>query len=251
MSTLNKPFKGSGEIMIRERLAGVGFDEFGNCSALTFAINETKSTQKDYRTTQGGNAASSSTIDDVTGSITGLSYQRNVLAIALRGLVEVIEATPIVDEVISINVGKAIKLAHIPDKTATITVQDNTDDATRIDLVEGTDYNIVGSMLKLTAYAPLVGDTAPGVVSYTPKVQYKIKGLSSTTTEYELVFNGYNLADNDAPVMMNVFRIKFSAAQALDLITEDYSELPIEFEVLSDENAVDPDNRYFELKMIK
>ena len=76
-----------------------------------------------------------------------------------------------------------------------------------------------------------------------------MKGLSSDTKEYEIYFNGYNLADNDKPVILNIWRAKFSAATALDLITESFGELPIEFEVLADENAVDPDNRFFEMNM--
>lgn len=243
----NKPFKGAGTILIRERKSGENFDEFGNCSALTFAINETTSKQKDYRTIQGGTAASLSQVDDITGSITGLSYQPSVLQIALRGLVELVPATPIVDEAIKLSAGKHIKLAHIPDQTQTITI---TDTVGTTDLTLGTDFIIVAGMVKITGYVPATDGTA-ATISYTPIEYYKTKALGSTTLEYEVVFNGYNLAYNDEPVEMIIHRVKFSAAQALDMLNDDFAELPIEFEVLADDQATDPNNQFFEMRMVK
>lgn len=240
---LNKPFKGAGTILIRERAAGVGFDEFGNCSALTFAINETKETQTDYRTPNGGNVVSTTTIDDITGSITGLSYQPDVLAIALRGLITKVDATPVVDEPITVAAGKTIKLNKLLDKSVPVTI---TVDAT--ELTEGTDFTVIGSMIRITGYTP-TGDTADALISYTPKSYYKVKALGGTTLEYEIIFNGYNTADNDQPVTTNIWRAKFSAATALDLINDSYGELPIEFEVLADETASDPENRFFEMNI--
>lgn len=246
----NRAFKGAGTILIASLSAiSKGLNEFGNASALTFAIGEDKTTQKDYRTAQGGNAASASTIADITGSITGLSYQPDVMRIALRALIEDVSTVPIAAEVVLLNSDSLTELDYIPDMAIGVVLTSDTG-GTPIVLTEGTDFTIVSGCIKILPAATIVSDDNVSAIAYTPLAQYKIKALAAAATEYRLVFNGFNTADSDKAVVVSVHRVKFSAAQALDLITDDYGELPLDFEVLADESRVVGD-QFFTVKMVK
>ena len=242
----NRAFRGAGSILIEAIAAATGLRRFGNASALTFGIGEDKTTQKDYTTPQGGNAASSSTIADITGSITGLSYQPDVMRVALRAIIEESGIVAIADERVTLYEDAITELEFIPNTTLAFTVTADPDGSPTT-LEEGTHYNIVGGCIEMINYVP----AASGIdasIAYTPIAQYKIKALAAASVEYRLVFNGFNTADSDKSVIVSVHRVKFSAAQALDLITDDYGELPLDFEVLADGGRAVGD-QFFTIKM--
>ncbi len=244
----NRAFKGAGTILIAAAAVNSALFEFGNASALSFAIGEDKTTQKDYRTAAGGNAASASTIADITGAITGLSYQPDVMRIALRAVIEDVSTVAISDERVMIHTGGLTDLEYIPDQAESFVVTADPDGSPVV-LVKDTDYQIVSGCIKMLAYTPAGGSIAASV-AYTPIAQYKLKALAAAATEWRLVFNGFNTADSDKAVVVNVHRVKFSAAQALDLITDDYGELPLDFEVLADESRNTGD-QFFTVTMTK
>lgn len=244
----NRAFKGAGTILIAAAAVNSALYEFGNASALTFAIGEDKTTQKDYRTAAGGNAASSSTISDITGSITGLSYQPDVMRIALRAVIDDVSVVAITDEEIVVHTGALTELKYVPDTEKTIVVTADPDGTPQI-LVLGTDYEITAGCIKMLAYEP-AGGSIDASVAYTPIAQYELKALAASSTEWRMVFNGFNTADSDKPVKVSVHRVKFSAAQAFDLITDDYGELPLDFEILADESRSAGD-KFFTVLMVK
>lgn len=244
----NRAFKGAGTILIAAAAINSALFEFGNSSGFSFSIGEDKTTQKDYRTPAGGNAASSSTIADITGAITNLSYQPDVMKIALRAIITDVSTVPIAAENVFIHTDGLTELLYIPDQTQSFVLTADPGGTPAV-LNLGTDYEITAGCIKMLAYQP-AGDSIAAAIAYTPLAQYEMKALAAASTEWRLVFNGFNTADSDKPVVVSVHRVKFSAAQALDLITDDYGELPLDFEVLADETRPAGD-KFFTVKMVK
>ena len=78
----DKSYIGKGRIYIKEVGAASATLPFGNCDALSFAINEDKKEQKDYQDQGGGTVNTVSIIDSIVGSLSSLELTKESLAVA-------------------------------------------------------------------------------------------------------------------------------------------------------------------------
>jgi hypothetical protein len=182
----------------------------------------------------GGNISSQSTITDVTATVNALSFQPKTLGIALRSLVNVIAAGAVVQESHTAYKGGFIKLNKLPDTEVAFTVSCSTGATT---FVLGTDYIIGNSGIEITEASSIpdcVSGDANILVSYTAVESYNIEGVTRAAVEYEILFDGFNDADDGKTVAVVCHKVKFSPSSALDLISEDYGSMPLSFEVLAD-----------------
>lgn len=253
--TRNRSFIGGGKIWIRERNSTTTpqMYPFGNADSFSFAINEDKKTQRNYQNPGGGNISSQSAITDVTASVNALSFQPRTLALALRSLVKTIAATAVVGETIKVYKDALEPLDHIPDTDETITVTSQDGNTT---FTAGTDYVIEHGGIYIpegsTITAADSGNAGVNIkIDYTSQEQYTIEGVTQSAVEYEIFFNGFNDADNGRATTVKCHKVKFSPTQALDLISEDFGSLAMEFEVLADDTitAVD-ESQYFSMRMV-
>ena len=252
--TRNRSFIGGGKIWIREKNSNTPqMYAFGNADSFSFAINEDKKTQRNYTTPGGGNIASQSAITDVTASVNALSFQPRTLALALRSLVKTIASAAVVGETHKVYKDALEPLLMIPDQGETIVVKSQDDVTTYLPNV---DYVIEhGGIYIPEASAITDSDTNnDGVnvkVDYTSSESYTIEAITQAAIEYELFFNGFNDADNGKPTTVKCHSVKFSPSQALELISEDFGALPMEFEVLADDSIVAADeSKYFKITMV-
>ena len=252
--TRNRSFIGGGKIWIREKNSSTPqMYAFGNADSFSFAINEDKKTQRNYTTPGGGNIASQSAITDVTASVNALSFQPRTLALALRSLVKTIAATPVVGETHKVYKDALEPLLMIPDQDISITVK-SVDGGTTF--TKNVDYVIEhGGIYIPEASAITSSDSGnDGVdvkLDYTSSESFTIEAITQAAIEYELFFNGFNDADNGKPTTVKCHSIKFSPSQALELISEDFGALPMEFEVLADDSIVAADeSKYFKITMV-
>lgn len=253
----NRSFIGGGRISIRQlsTTPGVKYPSFpfGNADSFSFAINEDKKTQRNFQTPGGGNIASQSSITDVTATINALSFQPNVLATALRSLVKLVPGGAVAAEDLTVFKLGSEQLAKVPDTAQAITITDATATTT---YVAGTDYIIQGTSIFIPENSAITASDTnnQGVavkVTYTSLETYEIEAITQASIEYELTFDGFNDADNGKPTIVKCHRIKFSPTQALDLISEDFAALPINFEVLADDSIIASDeSKYFKVKMV-
>lgn len=251
----NRSFIGGGKLYLRQILeSGVGPSyPMGNADSFSFAIGEDKKTQRNYQTPGGGNIASQSAITDVTATINALSLQPETLAVALRSLVTSVAAGAVADETIKVFKEAFKPLAKFPNTAGTITVKGNSGTPT---YVEGTDYVIErgGVFIPEGSSITASDSTNAGVtvkVSYNALASYSIEAITQASVEYELVFDGFNDADNGKPVRVTCHRVKFSPTQALELISEDFGALPINLEILADDSKVGAGiSQYFKVEMV-
>lgn len=248
--TRNRSFIGGGKIFIREVGALAALLNVGNADSFTFAIAEDKKTQRNFQQKGGGNIASQSAITDVTATVNALSFQPRTLAIALRSLVNTVVAGAVAAEEQVAYVGGFVRLVKLPDIDSAITVTGLTGTPT---YVLGTDYTIGNSGIQITEASSIpdsVGGAANIEVTYTAVESYNIQGITRAAVEYEILFDGFNDADDGKTVVVQCHKVKFSPSSALDLISEDYGTLPLNFEVLADttKDGV-AESQYFEMEM--
>ena len=100
--------------------------------------------------------------------------------------------------------------------------------------VPDTDYTVSGAGFIIpTGSAITEGESLK--VSYSYPAQHVIEAMTHGQREYRLVFDGWNEAQGELPVVVQVHRIKLDPASALSLITDAYGELSTNFSFLKDD----------------
>lgn len=232
MST--KSYMGKGTIYVREKGGTTGALTLGNCSALDLAFNEDKKEQKDFEEAGGAVTDTVSRIDSVVASVTALSLSAQNVALALRGLVTVDTGVAVSAEPHTAYDNGFIRLNNIPDNNEALVVNASGGTPT---YVEGTDYVRKNSGVVVIAGGGIT-DGSSIEIDYTSADAYTVEGLSASGKEYEVIFDGLNEADSGKPVLISLHRVKFNPTQALSLISDDFGELPMTFDILKDDTIV-------------
>ena len=247
MSTTTQAFIGKGSIYLEEIGGNMGLLPFGNCPELTLTFAEDKKEMVDSEGAGGGTVASVSRISGVTGSISALSISKENVALALRGLISNESVTAVTDEAKVVYVGAFVEFDKVPD-TTTIVIKNEAADVT---FVAGEDYEIKSSGVVILEGGDISsGDSVK--ISYTPIGAVVIESLATAAKEYRMVFDGLNEADSGNPVELACHKVKFSPAQALSLISDDFATLPLSFDVLKDESvAGSTKSKFARIRMVK
>jgi len=230
MSRIDRSYIGKGPVYIRDRANAGGFFFLGNTSVLNVSFEEEKKELKDFTSAGGGNANVLQSITGFTGSVTVHDYTVANLALFLRGSQVGIAAGSAAEEAHPTEGtgGEFIPLDFLRDVAETVTVVTTADAA----LVEGTDYTIENNGIVVIAGG---GIDATGIkVTYTKAIGETMEALTASGKEFELYFNGVNEAQGGELLSARVHRIKFSPAQDLNFIGDEFGEMSADFEALSD-----------------
>lgn len=201
----------------------------GNVTSLELSIDEEKKENKDYENAGGGNLDVVSRISAVSGTMRTTNISPENLAIAMRGTATARTGATVTDEAHNdITCGKLLKLDRIPDPAQSMTVKKGV-----TTLVENTDYTRVRAGI-IPIDSTNLSDLDDITVSYTALADNLIQALVSSAAEYNLVFDGLNEAKSGASVIVDAFKCKFSPAQAMPLIGDEFAELEMTFDVVKD-----------------
>lgn len=96
--------------------------------------------------------------------------------------------------------------------------------------VAGTDYEIRGG--GVFAYNTLAGET--WTLNYTRAATDVLQALTTSSKEYEIIFDGVNEARAGKKVLVHAYRVKLGAAQNVSWIGDDYASLQLTGKVLKD-----------------
>ena len=231
----DRSYIGKGSIYTRDRSGSGGLMPIGNVSALNVSFEEEKKELKDYTSASGGNANVLTSITSMTGSMTMYDFSAANLAFALRGSVTAVTAGAIVDEAhtcAGID-GELIPFSFSYDSSIAPVI---TGPAGTPTYTLDTDYTM-GTNGIIVMGAGAIGAT--GIeASYTKVASEVMQALVESGAEFELYFDGLNEAQTGKAVAIQMHRIKFSPAQGLDFIGDDFGEINTDFEVLSDSSVV-------------
>ncbi|MBF0213051.1 MAG: hypothetical protein HQM00_05725 [Magnetococcales bacterium] len=87
-------------------------------------------------------------------------------------------------------------------------------------------------------------------ISYTKTAGYSLQTMVNSGLEYRVIFDGTNFAQADAPLTVDMYRVKFSATDDLSLIGDDFGTLKLKAEILSDSTKTGTGiSKFFEMRM--
>lgn len=230
MPRVDRSYIGKGPCQIKPKGDPGGFFPIGNTATLSNSFEEEKKELPDYTSASGGNANVLTSITGFTGGMTVHDYSADNLALFLRGTKVGIAAAAVADEAHTTKGldGEVIRLNFMRDPAETVTVVLANDTA----CVEGTDYALENNGIVVLDGGNI---DANGIkVSYTKSVAEVMESLTVAGQEYELWFNGVNAAQEGKLVDILYHRVKFSPAQDLNFIGDDFGAMSADFEVLSD-----------------
>ena len=230
MATTDRSYIGKGPVYFKVKGAAGGMQAIGNCSNLEVSFEEESVTLSDYTTASGGNRNSVSRVSTVTGSVTMHDFSAENLALALRGAVASTSAGTVTGEAHGTagTAGEFIPFDFIRDSAVAVAVTDGAGTT----YVEGVDYDLENNGITLKTGTSI--DDQGIEVDYSKSVSETMEALTDAGQEYEIYFNGLNEAQSGSLVEIRMYRVKFSPAQGLSFIGDEFGELTTEFEILSD-----------------
>lgn len=242
----SRSFIGKGTIYRRQRgVANAPLLPMGNCTALSFAIAQTEIAENDYENAGGGKRKSIKRITGVTASITSKNHDPLILALGLRGKVtSETDVTAITGEAhADVTPGSLVVFERFPDLSKPITLKKG---GTAI-AAGNYEARRVGVFILDGAAGVTAGDDI--TVDYTPLPEDRVEALTVSGDEYYLLFDGLNEADSGKPVAVEAHRVDFSPMAGLDLISDEFGNVELAAELLSDEAIVAADeSKYFNVR---
>ncbi len=229
MSTVDRSFIGAGSIHIQPHDQSAPLLPIGNVSEFTFSFEEDRKELKNYLG-GGGNRNVISRVSGITASVVAHDFTASNISLALRGKVNQASTTAITDEpLVSHGVAdELIPFKRLPDLNQSITVKDSLDTT----LVAGDDYELTQSGIKVIDGGGI--DNLGIKVSYTPLPANMVQALVESGREFVLFMEGLNDAREGLPFNIRVHRVKFSPVQNLGFISDDFANIPLQLDVLSD-----------------
>lgn len=242
----NRYYSGQGVVLIAERdpVTGkpMGFIEVGNVSDLKISIATTVLEHKESQTGQRGIDKRLTTETKATLSMTMQNFNAANLALSLRGSSEVLAAGTVATLAIKAYKGKIHAFEHmqisaVTVKQAAVSLVEYVNDATPWDY----KVNLDAGSLMLNPGAnvsALTGGVAGAaidlVVGYTFAEQHEVNALTEGQKERFLRFEGLNTADDDAPVVIEVFKFSTDPLKELAMISDAIQDFVLEGSVLAD-----------------
>lgn len=232
-------FQGRGAIKIADFSSGATFGartfrDIGNADVFKFSFAEEKKEQLDYQDPAGGTAASVAKISSANGDIQMLDFKADNFALALWGTSAAANATAIVAEAI----GTIVPLRFIP--TARII---NTAVAPVVKkgatVILAADYVVSAGGITISA-AITTGTVLSGdaiTIDYTPLAGSNIQALVGSAPNVSIFFEGINIVTGKYATV-RIHKAKLGVASGVDLLGEDFGNLPISFTMEKDTTIV-------------
>lgn len=103
-----------------------------------------------------------------------------------------------------------------------------------VTMVDGTDYQVGKAGIYILSTATRFAGGLPITVAYTKNAAEIVQALVSSSTEYNLFFDGLNEVDSGNAFYVKIHRIKFGVTAGLDMIGDEFGALEVKFDVLQD-----------------
>lgn len=243
-------FSGQGVVMIATRDANgnpQGFRPLGNCPAVAIKNATTTLEHKEATTGQRGTDKRLTTEVKVGIEITLENYNAANVAMVTRGTKTEKTAGSVTGEAVTAYPGLVTSLAHM--KVSTVVVKQGVTTLTAfVDEATPWDYKLnaeAGSLLFNTATGLDASGPADNItytlgvadditVDYAYAKQVEVDAFTSGNVEYYLRFEGLNTAEQDSPVVVEVFKFSVDPTQDFSMISDQIQSFVLQGSVLKD-----------------
>lgn len=257
-----RPTMMAGIVYAREVGSTQPLQPIGGVEEFTVAIDEAKITQSNTSSSGGGNRAVVYRINEMTLSAKLQDLNPINLARSLRSAAVAVAAGTVVDEQAVARAGGLTRLAHL--QPATVVVRNAGTNAViaaagnfeaRPEGLFWYDDSAAVETARAAHVLATPGVPFPGLgieVDYAHSGYDVIQALTAAAPILEMSFSGVNEALEDAPSVVDFFRIQLSATKGLNLISAGaFATLDIEGEVLRDPTKTGAGvSKYFRKQML-
>lgn len=214
-------FRGQGQVFLAERVSGkpAGLTFIGNVSELMLNPQTEKI---EHTESQTGNNSVDKVIEralKVEMSMTMDSMASDNLARLVFGTVTKDAAATITAEAHKAYLDKMLILDNINVQTFTSL----TDVGGATTYVDGTDYEVIdlaAGMIKILSGGAIT-DGQDVEANYATGDSEVVSAFSQPNKEYWLRFNGLNTAENNNPVIIDCFKVRFAPSDDIPMINDD------------------------------
>lgn len=246
-------FRGQGQVFLAKRVGGLpaGFEFIGNVSELMLNPQTEKI---EHTESQTGNNSVDKVIEralKVEMSITMDSVASKNLARMVFGTVTINAASTVTAETHTAYTDRMLILNNINVQTFTSL----TDVGGGTSYAAGTDYELIdlaAGMIKILNGGAIV-DGSQVEANYSTGASEVVSAFSQPNTEYWLRFNGLNTAEENNPVIIDCFKVRFAPADDIPIINdEDFAEYKQSGDCLFDSTRPVGDKlgRYFSIRQL-
>jgi len=261
----NHYFSGQGVVMIgrRDPVTGnpLGLRPVGNVPDMKITVS---TSVIDHKGSQDGQRATDARLQTEIKVMCGITIENWIavnLAKALRGDSELIAAGSAVAEAVKAYPGLVTSLRYI--KVSNVVVKQ--DATTLVEYTDGVapwDYKLnanAGSIMlndgvltDYDNYTPSSPESAGDdlTVDYSYAEQYLVDSLTQPLNDSWLRFEGLNTVEEDAPVIVDVFRFSNDPLKELALLSDTFGQFVIEGSVLKDDTRLSG-SKYFSIKKLE
>lgn len=218
-------FSGQGPVMIAKIVNDVrqGFRQVGDVEDLSLSLKTTVNELKEHMTGQRG-LLKREEIEkglDVSFKLVSVMDNEN-LAMAMRASYVVKTASTVTDEAHTAFEGCILPTRYISITDDVSLVVTSSDGLTTY--AKGTDYTVYDHGIEIITGGTLgTADTGSGVavlISYGYAAQTVFQGLTEAAAEYCIRFEGLNTADDNKPVIVEVFKVGTDVLKQFGMITD-------------------------------
>ena len=230
---------GSGEVKMREVGAEAPFVVIGNCSVLQFSAEVDSKELQNFMRPGGGTYAKVDRIGSVGVNITVHDLDGKNLAMASNGLASTKAGDTGETESLAAYGGGTTPFAFPPKKINS--VKDEATGMITYDEGPEDDYIMTPSGIYIpdgSSIVDPVGGAANIAVDYDYDDLQIVQAVASSGKEFEFLFEGLNEVESDAAVIVRAYRVKFSPAQNIDFIGDDFAGLELAGTALPDTSIV-------------
>lgn len=262
--TVNHYYSGQGVVLLAKRDAlgnPLGFSAIGNVSDLKLALGVSTVDHKESTSGQRATDLRLTTETKCSMSMTVENFIASALADATRGEATSIASGSAVDEVVTIFPGKISSLAYIKASSVVVKVGATPKTLTPYPGAAGKwDYQTnleAGSFMinpDPSKYDKLVaGDFTDGAasakVSYSYESQTRVDAMTTGAKELWMRFEGLNTAEDNTPVIIDVYRFQTDPLKELSLISDTVQSFVLEGSMLAD-NTKTSGSKFFVVRKL-
>jgi hypothetical protein len=241
---LNRSYIGVGKVNVRTYGVTTGRRFVGNVGRVDLGHTLDIKKQPDFTRPGGGTAAQVERIQALAAAMQWLSFSPKNLAIAAAGALSAVAGATVSDELVKGYEGMTMTLAHPPASITSVTNVGAT-----ITYAAGTDYEKSGAGLYFPDGTTIV-EAADLEVTYTYIDYSNIEGMMATGVELEILVEGLNEADSNKQVIVEMWRARFSPAQTIALIGQDFGSIDLTPELLKDPTKGSGVSAYYRVRAV-
>ncbi len=246
----NQYFSGQGALLLAQRDTNgnaLGFRPVGNVSSLALAVETTVFEHKESCSGTRGIDLEIVQEINVSMAMTMESLDKDNLALALYGESSEITGASATDEVVALWHDLWMPLENI--QVSDVVVGDDATPTTTYVLDIDYELNLEAGTVKALSTGSITNGQSV-YLDYTYATQDDVQAVTSGAPPVRMArFEGLNTADEDKPVVVDIYKASFQPLAELSLINEEITQLEVEVKVLADAFKL-TGSQYFKIRKV-